>query len=87
MPQILPVISALIWCMSRYIRPVGTIRERYTNLLEGHKIECLVLVGESNIKLRRKGVEAPVYYFFHGDFPDIELFASHSYILVVGGGP
>ena len=36
----------------------------------------------------RKGVAAaPVYYLFHGDFPDVELFASHNYVHVTEEGP
>ena len=57
------------------------------NHSKGHKLEGLILVGESNWGLRRKGVEVPVYSFFHGDFPDVELFASQCYIHVVEEGP
>ena len=32
-------------------------------------------------------MEVPVYYFFYGDFPDVELFASQRYIHVVEEGP
>ena len=30
-----------------------------------------------------KGVEVPVYYFFHGDFPDVEFFSLQHYIHVM----
>ena len=39
-------------------------------------IEGLVLVGESNRVLRRKGVKVPVYYLFDAYSPDVELFYS-----------
>ena len=32
-------------------------------------------------------MKAPVYSFFHGDFPDVEFFASRIYIHVVEEGP
>ena len=56
------------------------------NLPKEHKLESLVLVEESNMSLRRKGVEVPVYYFFHRDLPGVEFFASQHYIHVVDGG-
>ena len=68
--------------MSRYIHPGRPICERYTNLLKGHKFEGLILVGERNMILRRKGVTLPVYYLFYGDLPDVEFFASQRYINV-----
>ena len=73
--------------MSRYIHLSVTTRERYINLPKGHKLEGLILVGESNRTLQGKGVEVPVYYLFHGDLPDVELFALQSYINVVEEGP
>ena len=54
---------------------------------KGHKLENLVLVQESNISLRRKGVAAPVYYFFHGELPYVEFFSSRSYVGVTEEGP
>ena len=73
--------------MLRYTQPSSPIRDKYTNLPKGHKIEYLILVGEGNISLRRKGVEEPVYYFFHGNFPDVEFFALRRYIHVIEEGP
>ena len=35
------------------------------------------------MKLRRKRVEAPVYYFLRGDLPDIDFFSSQSCVRVV----
>ena len=83
MPQLQPVLGATAWCMSMYIHPRGPIRKRYKNLPKGHKLEGLVLVWESNRILQRRGVESPVYYFFYGDFPDVDLFSTHIYIHVV----
>ena len=57
------------------------------NCPKGHKIESLILVGDSNRILRRKGVEVQVYYFFHGDFVDVEFLASRCYIKVAEEGP
>ena len=73
--------------MSRYIRLSNTTRERYTSLPKGHKLEGLVLVGERNISLRRKGVEAPVYSYFYGYYPNVEFFATWHSIHVVEKGP
>ena len=53
------------------------------NRPKGQKLEGLILVGESNRRLWRKGVEALVYYLFHGYSLDVELFVSRSYIHVV----
>ena len=69
--------------MSRYICPRVPIRERYIHHPKGHFLEGLILVGESNRSLRMKGVEVPVYYFFHGDFPDVEFFSLQHYIHVM----
>ena len=57
------------------------------NHSKGHKLEGLISVGDNNRSLRRKGVEAPMYSFFHGYFPDIEFFALRHYIHVVEEGP
>ena len=83
MLQLQPIIGAIPWCMSRYIQPSGPIHKRYINLPKGHKLEGLILVGERNRSLRRRGVEIPMYSSFHVDFPDVEFFASQSYIYVV----
>ena len=32
-------------------------------------------------------MKVPVYYFFHGDFVDVEFFVSRCYIHVVEEGP
>ena len=53
------------------------------NLSKGHKIENLILVGGTNMRLRKKGMSSPVDYFFHGEFPDIQLFASLCYVYVM----
>ena len=50
---------------------------------KGHKLEGLILVGDRNRILRRKGVEVPVYYFFHRDFVDDKFFALRRYIHMV----
>ena len=73
--------------MSWYIHPGGTIRKRYTNLPKGNNIESLLLVGDRNRSVSSKGVELIVYYFFHGEFSDIEFFASWSYVNVLEEGP
>ena len=83
MAQLWPGLGATIWCMSRSIHPRGTIHERYKNIPQGNKLEGLILVGESNISLWKKGAEVPVYYFFHRDSVDVEFFASRDYIRVV----
>ena len=62
--------------MPRYIHPSGPIHNRYTNLSKGHKLGGVILVGGGGGRsLRSKGVEVPVYYLFHGYFPDVEFFA------------
>ena len=83
MAQLRPGLGATAWCMSRYIHPSGPIRKRYSNRTKGHKLEGLVLVGESNRSLRRKGVEETVYSFFGGDFVSVDFFASRRYVHVV----
>ena len=70
-----------------YTHPGRVIRERYTNRQKGQTLEGLVLVGDINVILMRKGVELIVYYFFHGEFSDIEFFASWSYVNVLEEGP
>ena len=45
------------------------------------------MVEESNRILWRKGVEVPVYYFFRGDFLDVEFFVFQRYIHVLEEGP
>ena len=45
------------------------------------------MVGESNRTLQGKGVEVPVYYLFHEEFPDVEFFATRCYIYVAEEGP
>ena len=57
------------------------------NLLKGHKLEDLILIGESNRSLWRKRVTAPVYYFFHGDFYGVEFFPTRHYIHVIEEDP
>ena len=44
------------------------------NIPKGHNIESLILVGESDRRLQRKGAETPMYYLFHVDLSDVELF-------------
>ena len=83
MAQLQPVIGVTEWCRSSYIHPSGTIHKRYTNLPKVHKLEGLILVGESNRILCRKGVELSVHYFFHGYSVDVEFFVSLRYIHVV----
>ena len=83
MPQVQPGLAVVVWCMSRYIHSSRPIREKYTNIPKGHKLEDLILVGESNMSLRRKGVTAPVYYFYRCDFPLVEFFAVRRYIHVM----
>ena len=72
--------------MSWYIHPGGTIRKRYTNLPKGNNIESLLLVGGRNRSVSSKGVELRVYYFFHGEFVDVDFFALWHYIHVVAEG-
>ena len=58
-----------------------------TNIPKGHKLEDFILVRESNKSLRRKGVTAPVYSFFHGDFPVVEFFFTCCYMHITDEGP
>ena len=46
-----------------------------------------ILVGDINRSFQGKGVELPVYYFFHGYFVGVELLALWRYIHVVEEGP
>ena len=87
MAQLRTGIGDTAWCMSSYIRPSGAIHERYTNNPKRNKLEGLILVWESNRSLWRKGVEVPVYYFFHGDFSGVEFFTSINCVHVVEEGP
>ena len=73
--------------MSSYTHTSSNISKIYNNRQKGHKLEVLILVGETNRSLRRQGVEVPVYYFFCGYFVDAEFLALRCYIHVVGEGP
>ena len=54
-PQLWPGLGVVTWCMSRYIHIVNTIFKKYMNLPKEHKIEGLILVGETNCILWRRG--------------------------------
>ena len=38
------------------------------------------MVGEENRSFKRKRGATSVYYFFRGDFPDVEFFVAWSYV-------
>ena len=57
------------------------------NRPKGKNIEGLILVGEENRRLWRKGGETSVYHLSHGNLPDVDFFAAQHYIHVMEEGP
>ena len=57
-----------------------TIREKYPNHSNIHKINNLVLIEEDKDKIKRNISVSNIYTFSHADFEGVEFYASRQYV-------
>ena len=63
-------------CISRFINPSKTIRDKYPNRPKTHYPESLVFIVEDENKMKRNSGVSNVYIFSHADFEGVEFYAT-----------
>ena len=70
LPKLRSGVIAVASVMSKFVHPIKSIRHKYPNGLNNHKLQWVILV-EVDAKVVRRGVNAIlVFVFTHFDFPD-----------------
>ena len=63
--------GGLAICISWFIHPSKTIREKYTNLPKTHNLKNLVLIVEAEKTIWRNSGVSDVYTFSHAGFEGV----------------
>ena len=75
-------VDAVASVMSEFVHPSRSIRHKYPNRPNNHKLQGVILV-EVDTKVVRRGANAiMVFVFTHFDFPDEQFYAAKRYIHV-----